>query len=405
VETTEGKQKMIAHTNKVALPILASVHRDCGGCDHNADSVRTGLISDFPKTDDAILDSIRQRVANGTKVYVGLSGGKDSVSVCLLLQELGIPFTAVFADTGWEAELTYNYVQWFVTEFKIELVTVNEDGESLPEVIRRKGCFPKKQRRFCTEDLKEKPISAFLRGRQEAGEDIISAAGIRAEESAQRASMQVFNVADKRFNCDTWHPVFTWTYEDVIAMHHRADCKPNPHYLLGAERVGCFPCVFAKKSELRIVSVFQPARIEEIRQMEIDIDRQVREAKGDDYEERNYPTSTMFWASVNGQGRPVLIDDVVAIAWTAATRKEATLLGVEWAGKGGETRADDLGSQIAAAQQRWGYTIATAGMDLGFVESLDAIHADYQHRYRTSKELAAEESKAATAKTQQSLAF
>ena len=44
----------------------------------------------------------------------------------------------------------------------------------------------------------------------------------------------------------------------------------------------------------------------ELRTAETDVDEHVRRLKGDDYEERNYPTSTMFWMSVRGQSRPVL---------------------------------------------------------------------------------------------------
>ena len=117
-----------------------------------------------------------------------------------------------------------------------------------------------------------------------------------------------------------------------------------------------------------------------MRQLESDIDESVRQSKGDKYEERNYPTSTMFWMSVNGQSRPALIDDVIQRSWVPANAKERALI------------SDSLASQAAAAQKRWGFSLEIPGLDLKqeFVESDEAVHADYSHRYKTVKDLKAE---------------
>lgn len=343
-------------------------------CSRGLSESITGLESLFPHTDEDILDNVYDRVSQGTQVFVGFSGGKDSVSTCLLLKELGIPFTAVFADTNWEAQITSRYVEWFCATHDIPLVVVNNEGEeTMLDVCRRKGCFPKRQRRFCTEELKDNPIKKYL---SQVDGDVISVAGIRAAESEERAEMSTWVESDKRFKCDVWHPIFTWTYEDVIAMHHRHNCRPNPLYLLGCDRVGCFPCIFEKKAGLRVVSLVEPERIADIRQAEEDIDQHVRKVKGDAYEERNYPTSTMFWMSVHGQSRPVLIDDMIQRAWEGNTKAEKALLG-----------DGTLRGQINAAQDRWGFSIDLGDMDLSYSESELAIHADYSERYKTRKEL------------------
>ena len=341
------------------------------------------LESLFPMTDHVVLDRVKRLIdEDDAQIVVGLSGGKDSICCCLLLWELGIPFTAVFADTKWESKLTYAYVRWFCDEYRIPLVVVSNEkfGGGLVELIKHKGCFPKMKRRFCTEELKENPIAEYIESLKAEGKKVISVAGIRAAESQQRAKMQTWSEHDSRFGCSVWHPIFSWSYEDTIAMHHRHGCKPNPLYLLGAERVGCFPCVFGKKSELRIVSILEPDRIGVVRQLESDIDESVRQSKGDKYEERNYPTSTMFWMSVNGQSRPALIDDVIQRSWVPANAKERALI------------SDSLASQAAAAQKRWGFSLEIPGLDLKqeFVESDEAVHADYSHRYKTVKDLKAE---------------
>lgn len=42
----------------------------------------------------------------------------------------------------------------------------------------------------------------------------------------------------------------------------------NPLYLLGAKRVGCFPCIMSRKSEIRNIAKNFPERIDFIREQE-----------------------------------------------------------------------------------------------------------------------------------------
>lgn len=56
--------------------------------------------------------------------------------------------------------------------------------------------------------------------------------------------------------------------QDVIDIHTRHGLVPNPLYLRGARRVGCWPCVFARKDEVRLVARLSPDRIDEIEALE-----------------------------------------------------------------------------------------------------------------------------------------
>jgi hypothetical protein len=47
---------------------------------------------------------------NGRRVVASISGGKDSAAMGLWLMEQGIEYDRVFADTGWEHPLTYEYL-------------------------------------------------------------------------------------------------------------------------------------------------------------------------------------------------------------------------------------------------------------------------------------------------------
>src|SRR3990172_316628 len=63
-------------------------------------------------------------------------------------------------------------------------------------------------------------------------------------------------------------PLVEWTETDVIEIHRRHGLPPNPLYLMGARRVGCWPCIFASKAEISLVAEHDPARIDTIRALE-----------------------------------------------------------------------------------------------------------------------------------------
>ncbi len=98
----------------------------------------------------------------------------------------------------------------------------------------------------------------------------LNATGIRAEESAARAKMverEPLTLPSGRV-IEQWRPLLAWKFDDVVAIHHRHGVRPNPEYFDGAERVGCHPCIFARKDEVRRIAERDPRRIEMIRRLE-----------------------------------------------------------------------------------------------------------------------------------------
>jgi len=213
---------------------------------------------------------------NGRHVVASISGGKDSAAMSLYLAELGIPHERIFLDTGWESDLTYEYlsgelarvlgpIKWIAAPRKME------------ELIRHKGMFPSRVRRFCTTDLKVLPMARYLRTLMDAGADVVNTIGIRAAESEARARMPEWEDSQQTFDCEVWRPILSWSEQDVIAIHKRHGLQPNPLYLLGASRVGCWPCVYARKSELRLLAETDPKRVVRLRLLEEEIGAQATE--------------------------------------------------------------------------------------------------------------------------------
>lgn len=244
---------------------------------------------------------------------VSVSGGKDSTALLLLAMERKADnLQAVFADTGHEHPLTYEYVEYLNNEvFPIRKVRAdfteaiarkrarlqviadggidarNESSKhkwtkerakealeflhptNVPflDMVLARGFFPSTRRRFCSEELKRNPmIEQVQMPLLEEGHEVYSWQGVRADESPSRATLpELEAVGGGLFN---YRPILKWTVEDVFAMHDKYQVKPNPLYKMGMGRVGCMPCIHAKKDELLEISKRFPEEIKRVAEWE-----------------------------------------------------------------------------------------------------------------------------------------
>ncbi len=253
-----------------------------------------------------------------TQKVVSFSGGKDSTALILHLQEKGEDFQTVFCDTGWEHPATYKYVQHInKTLLKGGLITLKSEG--MADLVKRKLRVPSAKARFCTTELKIKPMFDWILSQEK---DFQIYQGIRADESNARSKMkseEVFflqqeiweqeeplrkqNKEIKKshkgkpmhewehfliklkvpqkplyqdrviewlqdYTCDVSRPLFNMTAKEVFAIHKRNGVESNPLYKKGAGRVGCFPCIMVNIKEMKALQEYYPEIWENIKQLE-----------------------------------------------------------------------------------------------------------------------------------------
>lgn len=249
---------------------------------------------------------------------VSISGGKDSTALLLLaIERQPENLQAVFADTGHEHAQTYDYVRyleqatgikirWVRADFSAQierkavyvrekwpekLAKVGMSAEEIAKTVNRatavlnptgnpfldlclwKGRFSSTRARFCSEELKRNPIieqvqMPFL----EAGDKVISWQGVRADESPSRALLKELDCngswPDTGGELWNYRPILNWKAQDCFDMHKKHGVKHNPLYEQGMGRVGCMPCIHARKDELLEISKRFPEEIARVSEWE-----------------------------------------------------------------------------------------------------------------------------------------
>jgi 3'-phosphoadenosine 5'-phosphosulfate sulfotransferase (PAPS reductase)/FAD synthetase len=235
-------------------------------------------------------------------------------------------FETVFCDTGWESDITYNHIQEVKEKLGLNLIVLKSTKhKNFIDLVKNKSRFPSSTARFCTEELKTKPMIDYIL--DQVKDHVLIIQGIRAGESEARSKMKaqcnffkyylepyqtnsmiVENLSAKKeltknqlkklkkakdrllkgkedakfhtyrkkevleyfgkYVTDVLRPVFDWTGNQVMKYILENGLKPNPLYYQGFKRVGCFPCIMSGHTEMKQLIKHYPGRIDQLREFE-----------------------------------------------------------------------------------------------------------------------------------------
>ncbi len=233
----------------------------------------------------------------GAPVALGLSGGKDShamaFAVTKYLDEIGHPRSkrvAVHADLGViEWEMSQEWCSRTAAALGLELITVRRAAGDLADrmedrwrrikarygrmaLLRMMSPWPSAAMRYCTSETKVAPINSALRKRF-PGEAIISACGIRRQESPARSKQPVAKPNAKLFGGLDWHPIIEWFDDEVFAEVDSSPVPLHPAYrTFGSTRLSCSFCVLARISDHEAALRFAPNHATYVRLVELEAD-------------------------------------------------------------------------------------------------------------------------------------
>jgi len=177
-------------------------------------------------------------VVKATRHVLGLSGGKDSAALAVLMCRRIPQMEYFFCDTGKELDETYDFLERIKARLGITIRHLSPERGFDHWLDVYGGMLPSPKARWCTKQLKIVPLEAFI-----GEDDAVSYIGIRADEHREGYVSTKSNI----------RPVFPFRDEgigkaDVLRLLEESGIG-MPKYYEWRSRSGCFFCFFQRKIE------------------------------------------------------------------------------------------------------------------------------------------------------------
>ena len=211
----------------------------------------------------------RDMIHKGALVAVNSSAGKDSQAMTILLARI-VPrdqLVVVHAPLG-EVEWpgTVEHIENTIPSGVPLIFARTASGKSLLEHVEERGKFPAPKIRWCTASLKRSPIERelrrYLKAHPRFAGRIVSAIGIRRDESSARSKRIPWTRSDRNSRAGRewfdWLPIFDLTADDVFRVIREAGQSPHWVYAQGMSRCSCSLCIFASRRDLRRAAELRP---------------------------------------------------------------------------------------------------------------------------------------------------
>lgn len=205
-------------------------------------------------------------------IYVGFSGGRDSIAVTHWMMNRVHGCQAFHANTGIGIEATREYVRATCKRFGWPLVEIRakEDcGQDYDELVKEQGFPGPDHHRKMYDRLKGRAVELLVRNVKKHRHDrVMIASGIRHDESLIRMGYAGREV--NRVGAQVWiNPIYWWSKHDRDAYieQHKLPVNPISQKLGMSGECGCG--AYAQPGELKFWKAIDPAfgeRIERLQQ-------------------------------------------------------------------------------------------------------------------------------------------
>lgn len=178
-------------------------------------------------------------MADKVRHICGLSGGKDSSALAVYLRGRVPDMEYFFCDTGAELPETYEYLERLEVILGQPIARLNSERgfDHWFEVFR--GALPSPQMRWCTRNMKIKPIEEWI-----GNDPAVSYVAIRADESNRKGYVST------KPNIKTRFPFMEDGVDHDGVMRILEDAGIGlPSYYEWRTRSGCYFCFYQRKAE------------------------------------------------------------------------------------------------------------------------------------------------------------
>jgi Phosphoadenosine phosphosulfate reductase family len=169
---------------------------------------------------------------------LGISGGKDSTALAVLLHKEIPQMEYFFCDTHKELPETYEYLDRVEARLGIKIQRLSADRGFDHWLDVYGGFLPSPKSRWCTKQMKIIPLEKFI-----GDDETISYVGIRADENRDGYISTKTNIK----------PVFPFREKNLIKSDIFRLLEESgiglPDYYRWRSRSGCFFCFFQRKYE------------------------------------------------------------------------------------------------------------------------------------------------------------
>jgi 3'-phosphoadenosine 5'-phosphosulfate sulfotransferase (PAPS reductase)/FAD synthetase len=258
---------------------------------------------------------------------ISVSGGNDSIAMLLVIDRLrqqdpdffkNETWSCVYFNTGWAREgwekrvdMVKNLCARFGLEFhELSASAINQniktDNDELFEMmpdkqhygmlahVKKKAFFPNLKMKWCTSELKIKPMQQWLKDNRLTPNNTRQWIGIRREEGGRLGGLAGGNTKDRAFTTsvgerDGFEAVYPICYmtgiqRDKLLKANNIDIYPN-------RSEECYPCIFQMK--VRQLADLDHSRVKLINEVETKITN-FRQAKADLMGVESYNANDFF---------------------------------------------------------------------------------------------------------------